>query len=190
MTPFPTADLTTAGRRITGATLALLLTLYGAVLCYALPRTIRARVYVPPCCTGEFAPRPTIDASTVSFESPLGEPLSFRNADTGWGFPPYGKFDSEEIERELGRLAEQRTGEPVWITYYGFWVPVVGLVPNIVALDAEGPPNACRAAVIFWALACGQVALAVVWALRARRPRVRGPVSGQGAAPAPPGGAW
>ena len=48
-----------------------------------------------------------------------GNPLVFRNEDTGWGWPPYFKFDSAELSSQAADIANNKRDAVVLLTYYG-----------------------------------------------------------------------
>jgi hypothetical protein len=67
--------------------------------------------------------------------------MVYRNEDTGWGWPPYFKFDTSNLQAEA---ADQRsTAEApkyVAIRHYGWRVEFLSIFPNAVALwPVDGP---------------------------------------------------
>ncbi len=58
--------------------------------------------------------------------------LVFRNEDTGWGLPPYFKFDAAEIQAEAGSLQHA----PALIKFYGRRLKLFRLFPNILSVQA------------------------------------------------------
>ncbi|WP_162906487.1 DUF1523 family protein [Algihabitans albus] len=56
----------------------------------------------------------------------------YRNEDTGWGFPPYLKFDSADITAEAQDLA----GRSGWVLVerYGWRIRVLSMFPNVLDL--------------------------------------------------------
>ncbi len=97
--------------------------------------------------------------------------MVFRNEDTGWGFPPYFKFDSAEIQAQSTDLV----GKSVLIKFYGWRSKIFRLFPNVlsVASAPENPSLTSYTRVFFFSL----WVLAVVWVfprwlgLFRRRPR-------------------
>lgn len=61
------------------------------------------------------------------------EPRVFRNEDTGWGFPPYFKFDSADIQAKAQNLAKADSNL-VLIRYYGWRSHMFSMFPNITDL--------------------------------------------------------
>ncbi|MDX5351085.1 MAG: DUF1523 family protein [Paracoccaceae bacterium] len=70
-----------------------------------------------------------------------GRPMVYRNEDTGWGWPPYFKFDTASLQTEADDL--KSTAEaPRWavVTHYGWRNELISIFPNAVAIrPAEGP---------------------------------------------------
>lgn len=70
-----------------------------------------------------------------------GDPMVYRNEDTGWSWPPYFKFDSASLQTEADDL--RSTAEaPKWavVTHYGWRNELISIFPNAVGIRAvEGP---------------------------------------------------
>ena len=64
-----------------------------------------------------------------------GNPLVFRNEDTGWGWPPYFKFDSADLSSKAADIANNKRDAVVLLTYYGVRSPMLDLFPNAVSLE-------------------------------------------------------
>jgi len=58
----------------------------------------------------------------------------FRNEDTGWGWPPYLKFNSADVSAEAQSLIQSPDKPWVRIRYYGWRINVFSLFPNAVSL--------------------------------------------------------
>ncbi|WP_145104782.1 DUF1523 family protein [Cereibacter sediminicola] len=72
---------------------------------------------------------------------PDGKPMVYRNEDTEWGWPPYFKFNSSDIQAKAEDLTST-AGDPTWVvvTRYGWRVQVLSMFPNAVKLrEVEGP---------------------------------------------------
>ncbi len=70
-----------------------------------------------------------------------GDPMEYRNEDTGWGFPWYFKFDEAKL---ANRAADLKSTEesPKWVVlrHYGWRIPVLDMFPNALSIrNAEGP---------------------------------------------------
>lgn len=66
--------------------------------------------------------------------------MVFRNEDTGWGWPPYFKFDSGDLAGEAMNLAKDKGKDKstVLVTYYGWRTNLFSLFPNVVSLEEVG----------------------------------------------------
>lgn len=63
-----------------------------------------------------------------------GKMQMYRNEDTGWGWPPYFKFNSANLSGQARVFASEAKKPWVLITYYGWRVTVLSLFPNVIAL--------------------------------------------------------
>ena len=63
-----------------------------------------------------------------------GEPHMFRNQDTGWGWPPYFKFDTGDIAAQAINYSVDGGEDVVLVTYYGFRLRVLSTFPNIISM--------------------------------------------------------
>lgn len=68
-------------------------------------------------------------------------PYTFRNEDTGWGFPFYFKFDSGDLATRVQNIVAADPGAPVAITYYGWRIPIFDLYPNAVSARRVDPDH-------------------------------------------------
>lgn len=81
------------------------------------------------------------DVRYINAVTPDGEPRVYRNEDTGWGWPPYFKFDSANLAAEADDLVSNEDN-PRWVivTHYGWRIPLFSRFPNALSLErAEGP---------------------------------------------------
>jgi len=86
----------------------------------------------------------TVDVRYINAMSPEGHARVFRNVDTGWGWPPYFKFDSADVSAEASDF-ESESEAPRWVvvTAYGWRLPMFSVFPNTLSLrEAEGPQDA------------------------------------------------
>lgn len=60
-----------------------------------------------------------------------GDAAAYKNQDTGWGWPPYFKFEAAELQAK----AQTLVGQKVIIKYYGWRNKFFGLFPNIISLE-------------------------------------------------------
>ena len=136
----------------------LVLLLVAAFLHYTLPRTDVVRI------VGTSTQRVDIGANRWFFASPdpgtntatadsrdvqfiqtirpgSGRPLVFRNQDTGWGWPPYFKVNSYDLQTRASDLNSTEAA-PKWvaITHYGWRNQFFTIFPNALSLrQVEGP---------------------------------------------------
>jgi NADH:ubiquinone oxidoreductase subunit 3 (subunit A) len=114
-----------------------------ASLSYYLPSTIKARV------TGTEVKRIDVDSKkdgtrtrdvrfVVTREIESDRTRVFRNEDTGWGWPPYFKFNSGDIMGDAVNL-EQNESDVVLVTYYGWRLTFMDLYPNVLSLRKVAP---------------------------------------------------
>jgi hypothetical protein len=98
------------------------------------------------------------------------KPMIYRNEDTGWGWPPYFKFDSANLQAQASDMMSKRSaGTPQWaaVRHYGWRNELLTIYPNAISLWAVEGPNA---RVIPWfnivvltLLAAGYWAVRVRW---------------------------
>jgi len=85
----------------------------------------------------------TIDVRYISTMRPNGKPMVYRNQDTGWGWPPYFKFDTGDLMATAQDLAARNdTDEEVWVAvkHYGWRIKLFSLYPNAVEIkEVDGP---------------------------------------------------
>lgn len=68
-------------------------------------------------------------------------PMVYRNEDTSWGWPPYFKFDTSNLQAEATDLKSTKTA-PQWaaLKHYGWRNEFFSIYPNAVGIKAvEGP---------------------------------------------------
>ena len=74
------------------------------------------------------------DVRYVMAEDLEGGAHMFRNQDTGWGWPPFFKFDSGDIAAEAQNFSVDGREDVVLLKYYGFRIRLLSLFPNIVSM--------------------------------------------------------
>ncbi|RUS58837.1 DUF1523 family protein [Pseudorhodobacter sp. E13] len=70
-----------------------------------------------------------------------GKPMVYRNEDTGWGWPPYFKLDSSNLQAEAQGMVSS-VDNPRWvaITHYGWRNEFLTIFPNAISMrPVEGP---------------------------------------------------
>ena len=118
--------------------LALVVTAGALFLHYNLPRTDVVQI------TGTDVKRidrgdsgqgiRTRDVRFISIVTRNGKVKIFRNEDTGWGWPPYFKFDSADLTGEAQTLIENPEKPWVRVRYYGWRIKVFSIFPNAISL--------------------------------------------------------
>ncbi len=103
-----------------------------------------------------------------------GGPMIYRNEDTGWGWPPYFKFNSSNLQARASDLAARSSsGSERWVMvrHYGWRNELLSIFPNATRIwPVEGPD----AQVIPWIKALILLGLAAVfWAVYVRWRRFR-----------------
>jgi len=163
-------------KRIGLGGLAVILIAYAILLAYSLPHTMTARVM------GTEVQRKSVeqkdgtvrsqDIRYVIVEDLEGESHMLRNVDTGWGWPPYFKFDSGDIAAQSTTLAADGHGETVLLRYYGFRVRLFSAFPNILSLEVVDEDHRAIPwfVIVFLALHVLFIAVATVWLRTNREP--------------------
>ena len=69
-------------------------------------------------------------------------PMVYRNEDTGWGWPPYFKLDSSNLQAEAGDLVSTKA-DPQWVVikHYGWRNEFLSIFPNAVSIRAVDGPD-------------------------------------------------
>ncbi len=68
-------------------------------------------------------------------------PMIYRNEDTGWGWPPYFKFDTANLQAEANNL-RSTPNDPQWavIKHYGWRNEFLSIYPNAISVrPVDGP---------------------------------------------------
>lgn len=73
---------------------------------------------------------------------PNGKPRVYRNEDTGWGWPPYFKLDTSNLQTEANDLKSTKD-KPQWVsvTHYGWRSEFLSIYPNAVGVKAVDGPD-------------------------------------------------
>jgi hypothetical protein len=71
-----------------------------------------------------------------------GKPIVYRNEDTGWGWPPYFKFDTATLQAEAADAISNRNS-PEWyaLTHYGWRNELLTSFPNAMAIRPVAGPD-------------------------------------------------
>ncbi|WP_241559933.1 DUF1523 family protein [Solirhodobacter olei] len=91
---------------------------------------------------GSNAPGQGRDIKFIQTVKPNGEPMVFRNEDTGWGWPPYFKFDTFNLQTRAQELVS-KTDQPVWamVTFYGWRSQLLTIFPNALSIRKVSGPD-------------------------------------------------
>jgi len=76
----------------------------------------------------------TEDVRFVNSVSRKGKPMVFKNEDTGWGWPPYFKFNSADVTAEAQSFANDQGKPWVLVKYYGWRFTLFSMFPNVLDL--------------------------------------------------------
>jgi hypothetical protein len=97
------------------------------------------------------------------------KPMIYRNEDTGWGWPPYFKFDTSNLQAEASDLISKRSATAaqwVSITHYGWRNEFLSIFPNAISVKPVAGPDA---RIIPWFnIILLTVLAALVWGIWAR----------------------
>ncbi|SIS53663.1 Protein of unknown function [Roseivivax lentus] len=98
--------------------------------------------------------------------------MVYRNEDTGWGWPPFFKFDSSNLQAEAADL--RSTAEaPRWVAirHYGWRLEFLSVFPNALSIKPVAGPDVT---IIPWrAIFTLILMVAVFWAIWVRWRRFR-----------------
>ena len=101
-----------------------------------------------------------------------GRVMIYRNEDTGWGWPPYFKFDTSNLQAEASDF-KSTVDAPKWIAvrHYGWRNEFLSIFPNAVSVKPVAGPDV---RVIPWmSLIILVVLFGLYWAIRVRWKRFR-----------------
>ncbi len=98
--------------------------------------------------------------------------MVYRNEDTGWGWPPYFKFDSSNLQAEAADM-RSTADAPRWVAirHYGWRAEFLSIFPNAVSIKPVAGPDVT---IIPWrAIFTLIVLVAICWAIWVRWRRFR-----------------
>lgn len=71
-----------------------------------------------------------------------GKPMVYRNEDTGWGWPPYFKFDTSNLQAESADLKSvKETPQWVVVRHYGWRNELYSIYPNAISVRPVDSPD-------------------------------------------------
>jgi hypothetical protein len=76
----------------------------------------------------------SFDVRFINAVSRKGKVMVFRNEDTGWGWPPYFKFDSADLTAMAQAFSTTENKPWVLVKYYGWRFRIFSMFPNAVSL--------------------------------------------------------
>jgi hypothetical protein len=76
----------------------------------------------------------TSDIRFINSITRNGKVMVFKNVDTGWGWPPYLKFNSADVNAEAQAFATNPKKPWVLVKYYGWRMTVFSMFPNVLKL--------------------------------------------------------
>lgn len=127
---------------------ALVLAPVAAGLHYVLPRHDVVRIISTEVRRVDFSGKP-IDPSDaranrdvyfIYAEDPeTKKPRVYRNEDTGWGFPPYLKFNSADVQAVASSIAGEKG--TALVTKYGWRLDIFSWFPNAVGVRRWDPAD-------------------------------------------------
>jgi len=82
------------------------------------------------------------DLRLINAAFPDGTVMVYRNEDTGWGWPPYFKFDTSNLQAQAADLVSTRAA-PQWavVTHYGWRSELLTIYPNAINVRLVSDPN-------------------------------------------------
>jgi hypothetical protein len=101
-----------------------------------------------------------------------GATMVYRNEDPGWGWPPYFKFRTSNVQAEASDY-KSTAENPQWVAikHYGWRAEIMSVFPNVVSIKPVESPDV---RVIPWGSIVALVVLfALFWAVRVRWIRFR-----------------
>ncbi|MFA5581329.1 MAG: DUF1523 family protein [Paracoccaceae bacterium] len=82
------------------------------------------------------------DIRFINAMRPNGRVVVYRNEDTGWGWPPYFKLNSSNLQTQASdRISTREAPEWVALTHYGWRNEFFSIYPNAVRLRPVAGPD-------------------------------------------------
>lgn len=84
----------------------------------------------------------TRDVQFIQTVTVKGKPMVYRNEDTGWGWPPYFKFDTASLYTEAADATSNKD-DPQWVlvTHYGWRSELLSTFPNAIGIKLLDDPD-------------------------------------------------
>jgi len=82
------------------------------------------------------------DLRLINAAFPDGKVMVYRNEDTGWGWPPYFKFDTSDLQAKASDIKSTRDN-PRWavVTHYGWRSQFMSIYPNVIKIRPVDSPD-------------------------------------------------
>ena len=82
----------------------------------------------------------TRDVRFINTKTPRGKTRVYRNEDTGFGFPPYFKFNSSDVTAQAQSLSKE---EEQWVAvrHYGWRIRMFSIFPNATSMKRVSGPD-------------------------------------------------
>lgn len=82
----------------------------------------------------------TRDVRFINTETKKGKTRVYRNEDTGWGFPPYFKFNSSDVTAQAQALSKD---DEQWVAvrHYGWRIRMFSIFPNATSMKRVSGPD-------------------------------------------------
>ncbi len=136
-------------RRLKWVILGLMALLVAGVLHYTLPQRDIVRIVgienrrIDTSSGSGFATPGTRDIRFIMAVRPNGREMVYRNEDTGWGWPPYFKFNSSTLQARAQNYVST-AANPQWvaITHYGWRLEFMSMFPNAIRIRPVAGPEA------------------------------------------------
>lgn len=82
------------------------------------------------------------DVQFIAAVKANGKAIVYRNEDTGWGWPPYFKFDTATLQAKAEDL-KSTPEAPKWavVTHYGWRQELLSTFPNAISVRAVAGPD-------------------------------------------------
>lgn len=101
-------------------------------------------------------------------------PRVYRNEDTGWGWPPFFKFDTANLQAratDMVTTASAETQQWVALRHYGWRSEMLSIFPNALSVKPVNGPDAQLYPISIWLM--WVVAILVLWMIRTYWMRLR-----------------
>ena len=112
------------------------------------------------------------DVQFIQAVQPDGDPMVYRNEDTGWGWPPYFKFDTANLYTNASDAVSAKDA-PEWyaIRHYGWRNEFLSIFPNAVSINQVAGPDVRL--IPWFNIIVLTLLAALAWGIRVRWKRFR-----------------